>query len=81
MTFAYITGSRVKSEVVSLERTRPISGPWCARAAWLSGCIVAAIAVSEFIEDKGNQTPFVSGAFYLLSGIVRLLIRAWRNRG
>jgi len=40
-------------------------------AAWLSGCAVTAIAVSEFVEDKGNQTPFVAAVFYLLSGVVR----------
>jgi hypothetical protein len=49
--------------------------------AWLSGCVVAAIALSEFVEDKGNQTPFVGGGFYLLSGVVRVAIRACRRRG
>jgi len=46
---------------------------------WFSACVVAAIAVSKFVEDKGNQTPFVSGVFYLLSGVVRFAIRALRR--
>jgi hypothetical protein len=49
-------------------------------AAWFFGCVMAAIAVSEFVEDKSNQTPIVSVAFYLLSGVVRYAIRAWRTR-
>jgi hypothetical protein len=49
-------------------------------AAWLLGCVAAAIVVSSWVEDKGNQTPFVAVCFYLMAAGARLALKVWRQR-
>jgi hypothetical protein len=49
-------------------------------ASWIVASVVAALAVARLSEDKGGQTAFVSGFFYLLTGVVRLGFWMWRRR-
>lgn len=49
-------------------------------AAWVGGSIAAPLAVSRFVEDKGEQTLFVSTVFYVVSGALRVALGAWRKK-
>jgi hypothetical protein len=62
-----------------VRETKDFSGVW-REGTWLLGCVGAALALSHFVEDKGDQTAFVSAVLYVLSGGIRLGARALRNR-
>ena len=49
-------------------------------AAWVGGCIAAALAVSRFVEDKGEQALFLSTVFYVASGGLRVVRGVWRKK-
>ena len=49
-------------------------------AAWISACVVPALVLSRLVEDKGEQTLFVSIVFYAFTGALRAAFAAWRGR-
>jgi hypothetical protein len=49
-------------------------------ASWILGSIGAAIALCYFAPEYGyTPVAFFSVSFYVLTGVLRLLIRAWRR--
>ena len=46
---------------------------------WIAGCIAAAAAMPYLGEDVHNAVPFFSVSFYLLTGLLRLTVRAFRR--
>jgi hypothetical protein len=49
--------------------------------SWLGGSFFAATIFSYLVtEDKGNQLPFLTITFYLITGLGRVGIALWRKR-